>query len=38
MTTDPRFLVFFKGDINEVKMKDPKTLTELLETTNIILS
>lgn len=38
MTTDPRFLEFFGGHTKEVKLKDPKSLTELLSITNRILS
>lgn len=34
---EPAFLSFFKGDIKEVKLKDSKSLTTLLNITNEIL-
>lgn len=36
--TEPAFLNFFKADMKEVKLKDPKSLTTLLKITNEILS
>jgi inositol hexakisphosphate/diphosphoinositol-pentakisphosphate kinase len=37
-TSDPRLLGFCKVDCKEVKLKDPTSLTKLLEKTNEILA
>ena len=37
-TSDPRFLSFFGDSTKEVKIKDPKTMTQLLSMTNQFLS